>query len=277
MRILITGSRGQVGQHLRQNFPEDWEMIATDSKTLDITQIDNIERMISGFQPDVLINTSGFTDVNSAEQNIEKAFAINANGCKNLAVVAQKHHVRMIHLSTDYVFDGNKHAPYDENDAPNPLNVYGQSKLAGEVLALAHNENTLIIRTSAVFGEHGNNFVKSIHQQAQNNQPIEVVADQVCNPTYAMDLANAIITLVRDYPEMRGLFHFVGNTSLTWFDFAQRILKAMQKDTSILQKTTSTDTTIKRPTYSVLNSIHSLDIKKHSLDEAILKSIEFTN
>lgn len=277
MRILITGSRGQIGQYLRQNFPEDWEMIATDSKTLDITQIDNIERMISGFQPDVLINTSGFTDVNSAEQNIEKAFAINANGCKNLAVVAQKHHVRMIHLSTDYVFDGNKHAPYDENDAPNPLNVYGKSKLAGEVLALAHNENTLIIRTSAVFGEYGNNFVKSIHQQAQNNQPIEVVADQVCNPTYAMDLANAIITLVRDYPEMRGLFHFVGNTSLTWFDFAQRILKAMQKDTSILQKTTSTDTTIKRPAYSVLNSIHSLDIKKHSLDEAILKSIEFTN
>lgn len=277
MRILITGSRGQVGQHLRQIFPEEWEMIATDSKTLDITQIDNIERMISGFQPDVLINTSGFTDVNAAEQNIEKAFAINAYGCKNLAIAAQKHHVRMIHLSTDYVFDGYKNAPYNELDAPNPLNIYGKSKLAGEVLSLAHNENTLIIRTSAVFGEYVNNFVKSIHQQAQNNQPIEVVADQVCNPTYAMDLANAIITLVRDYPEMRGLFHFVGNTSLTWFDFAQRILKAMQKDTSILQKTTSTDTTIKRPTYSVLNSIHSLDIKKHSLDEAILKSIEFTN
>ena len=155
MRILITGSRGQIGQCLRKVLPEDWELIATDSKTLNITQFENVENMVSVFQPDVLVNTAGYTDVVAAETDIERAFAINAQGTLNLARAAKKHGARMLHLSTDYVFDGKKTTPYTESDIPNPLNIYGQSKLIGELMALSFNPNTLIIRTSGVFGDRG--------------------------------------------------------------------------------------------------------------------------
>ena len=167
MRILMTGSRGQIGSQIRKMLPDDWELIATDSKTLDITNASSVENMLAGFQPDILINTAGYTNVDGAENDLEKAFAINAQGVFNLARSANQHGVRMLHLSTDYVFDGTKYTPYTESNYPNPLNIYGKSKLAGEVAALSANPNTLIVRTSGVFSGSNNNFLLHVLSQAK--------------------------------------------------------------------------------------------------------------
>ncbi|MBR6027273.1 MAG: dTDP-4-dehydrorhamnose reductase [Neisseriaceae bacterium] len=274
MRILITGSRGQIGQCLRKVLPEDWELIATDSKTLNITQFENVENMVSVFQPDVLVNTAGYTDVVAAETDAERAFAINAQGTLNLARAAKKHGARMLHLSTDYVFDGKKTTPYTESDIPNPLNIYGQSKLIGELMALSFNPNTLIIRTSGVFGDHGNNFARSILQKARNNEKIQVVNDQICCPTYAFDLAITMVTIIKDYPELQGLQHFTGNEALSWYDFAHKILTLAKLDTSLLEAVNSDNAQVSRPAYSVLASENQLELYARSLESAIISTVE---
>lgn len=274
MRILITGSRGQIGQCLRKVLPEDWELIATDSKTLNITQFENVENMVSVFQPDVLVNTAGYTDVVAAETNIERAFAINAQGTLNLARAAKKHGARMLHLSTDYVFDGKKTTPYTESDIPNPLNIYGQSKLIGELMALSFNPNTLIIRTSGVFGDRGNNFVRSILQKAHNQEKIRVVNDQICCPTYAFDLAATMVTIIKDYPELHGFQHFTGNEAVSWYDFAHKILTLAKLDTSLIEAVNSDNMQVSRPSYSVLASENKLELYARNMESAIISTLE---
>ena len=273
MRILMTGSRGQIGSQIRKMLPDDWELIATDSKTLDITNASSVENMLAGFQPDILINTAGYTNVDGAENDLEKAFAINAQGVFNLARSANQHGVRMLHLSTDYVFDGTKYTPYTESNYPNPLNIYGKSKLAGEVAALSANPNTLIVRTSGVFSGSNNNFLLHVLSQAKAGEKITVVSDQICCPTYAADLAAALITLARDYPQMRGLYHYTGGTALSWYDFAKKILTAARLDTALVEKTDSTSQTIARPKYSVLATELDIRLPVKTIDEAIAESL----
>ena len=273
MRILMTGSRGQIGSQIRKMLPDDWELIATDSKTLDITNANSVENMLAGFQPDILINTAGYTNVDGAENDLEKAFAINAQGVLNLARSANQHGVKMLHLSTDYVFDGTKYTPYTESNYPNPLNIYGKSKLAGEVAALSANPNTLIVRTSGVFSGSNNNFLLHVLSQAKAGEKITVVSDQICCPTYAADLAAALITLARDYPQMRGLYHYTGGTALSWYDFAKKILTAAGLDTALVEKTDSTSQAIARPKYSVLATELDIRLPARPLDEAIAQSL----
>lgn len=274
MRILITGARGQLGQSLRRALPEDWELIATDSKTLDITNAEAVESMIAGFQPDALVNAAAYTNVDAAEQNAEKAFAINAYGVHHLARSARKHGARMIHFSSDYVFDGRKNTPYSEEDAPQPLNVYGRSKLAGEVLALAANSDTLIIRTAALFSEFGQNFVKTIAAQARAGESISVVDDQVCCPTYAPDVAHAVIAFIRDYPAVRGIAHHTGGEALSWYALAQKVVAAVGASPALVSVRHSTADETPRPAYSVLSSIHSSEhIVATSLERALAASV----
>ncbi|MBO7380737.1 MAG: dTDP-4-dehydrorhamnose reductase, partial [Neisseriaceae bacterium] len=273
MRILMTGSRGQIGSQIRKMLPDDWELIATDSKTLDITNANSVENMLAGFQPDILINTAGYTNVDGAENDLEKAFAINAQGVFNLARSANQHGVRMLHLSTDYVFDGTKYTPYTESNYPNPLNIYGKSKLAGEVAALSANPNTLIVRTSGVFSGSNNNFLLHVLSQAKAGEKITVVSDQICCPTYAADLAATLITLARDYPQMRGLYHYTGGTALSWYDFAKKILTVAGLDTALVEKTDSTSQAIARPKYSVLATELDIRLPARPLDEAIAQSL----
>ena len=273
MRILMTGSRGQIGSQIRKMLPDDWELIATDSKTLDITNANSVENMLAGFQPDILINTAGYTNVDGAENDLEKAFAINAQGVFNLARSANQHGVRMLHLSTDYVFDGTKYTPYTESNYPNPLNIYGKSKLAGEVAALSANPNTLIVRTSGVFSGSNNNFLLHVLSQAKAGEKITVVSDQICCPTYAADLAAALITLARDYPQMRGLYHYTSGTALSWYDFARKIVTAAGFDTALVEKTDSTSQAITRPKYSVLATELDIRLPARPLDEAIAQSL----
>lgn len=273
MRILMTGARGQIGTHIRKLLPEDWELIATDSKTLDITNMDKVEQMIAGFQPDIVINTAGYTHVEGAENDSDKAFAINAQGVLNLARSADKHGLKMLHLSTDYVFDGTKYTPYVESDYPNPLNIYGKSKLAGEVAALAANPNMLIVRTSGVFSSATNSFLAAVFNHAQQGKTLSVVGDQICCPTYAADLANALITLVQDYPKLRGLIHFTGGVALSWYDFARKIVATAGLDTALVEKIDSTQQPIVRPKYSVLASELDIRLPSSSIEDAIKASL----
>lgn len=253
MRIMITGSRGQVGQSLRRALPEHWELIATDSKTLDITQADTVEAMISNFQPDVLVNAAGYTNVDRAEDEPQKAFLINAQGVANLASAAQRHGVRMIHFSSDYVFDGNKNKPYEEGDSPSPLNVYGRSKLAGELLALSNASTALIVRTSGVFSEFGHNFVHDVVHKLQAGQKMMVVDDQISCPTYAGDLADMIITLIQDYPAERGIVHYCSQEAVSWYDFACQIAQLAGLDTDLIEAVSSVRQSVRRPAYSALS------------------------
>lgn len=273
MRVLITGSRGQVGCCLKDRLPEEWELIATDSKTLDITDATKVATMIASFQPDIIINTAAYTHVNDAEHNSDLAFAINATGVKNLAISAHKNGARLIHLSTDYVFDGKKQGEYHEEDYPNPINTYGHTKLAGELLALANCEHTLIIRTSSIFSEYGINFVSKIIEQAKTNNNINIATHGKARPTYAGDLADLIIDYIQNQPKLSGIVHFGGSEALTWFEFAKLIVDA-SGSSSVVSNNIDDNPSIKRPVNSTLQISQGISPNKTDLIEQIKHVIQ---
>lgn len=275
MRILLTGANGQVGRCLRRQKPEDWEMIAADSATLDITNADAVANMIRNFEPDVVINAAGYTDLNNAENHIQQVFAVNAAGVRNLAEAAAEAGVRFVHISSDYVFDGKKHTPYSERDIPNPLSVYAKSKLAGELLALSTNPESIIIRSSWVFSEYGNNFVQSlIRQVGQGNLTFRT--DQVGCPTYAGDLAQLLIHLAQDPALPPGIYHYCGDVAVNRFEFAQTVCKALSECSDIhidvlpLEGKAEIEHT-PRPSYSVLdcNKLHKRGYKPSNWQDAL--------
>lgn len=226
MRILLTGAKGQLGRSIRDRLPEDWELIATDSKTLDITDREAVLNMVSMFQPDAVINSAAFTSVSAAENDPEKTFAINAYGVRNLAEAAKAAKAKFIHISSDFVFSGRTRIPYTEADAPNPQSVYGQSKLAGELLALAAEPNTILLRTSWVFGEYGQNSVSTLLKQAAAGERIGLVDNQAACPTYAGDLADAIIRLLQKDTFPAGILHYCGDKAVSAYRFAQDVIQA---------------------------------------------------
>ena len=183
MRTLLTGSKGQLAHCFRDRLPDNWELIATDSSSLDITDADAVLNMVQSFQPDAIVNTAAYTAVDRAETNVPAAFAVNAAAVHNLADAARSVHARFIHISTDYVFDGTSKTPYREHDYTNPQSVYGRTKAAGELLALAANPESTIIRTSWLFSEYGNNFVKTMLRLTKERDSLSVVNDQIGCPT----------------------------------------------------------------------------------------------
>lgn len=230
MRILLTGAKGQLGRSIRERLPDDWELIATDSHSLDITNRETVISMVKSFQPDVIINGSAFTSVSACEANTEKTFAVNAYGPRNLAEAARITGAKFVQISSDYVFSGNSRIPYLETDAPNPQSVYGQSKLAGEILSLSATHNTLLIRTSWVFSEYGENTaIPVLLRQAKEGKPIQLVDNQAACPTYAGDLANAIISLLKLPTFPAGIIHYCGNKALSAYKFAQAVFQAEQE------------------------------------------------
>lgn len=229
MRTLLTGSKGQLARCFRDRLPENWELIATDSTSLDITDTEAVRNMVQNFQPDAIVNAAAFTAVDKAEANVGTAFAVNATAVHNLASAARACQARFIHISTDYVFDGTNKTPYKEQDYTNPQSVYGRTKVSGELLALAANPDSVIIRTSWLFSEYGNNFVKTMIRLAGERDNLSIVHDQTGSPTYAGDLAQAIITLLQQPVAPRGIYHYGGNKSVTWYEFAQAIFQAAQQ------------------------------------------------
>lgn len=255
MRILLTGAKGQVGRCLKEQRPEVWEMIAADSRTLDITNPQSIANMLANFEPDVIINAAGYTDLDAAEGNPEQVFAVNASGVANLARAAGERGIRLIHISSDYVFDGKGGRPYTETDYPNPASTYARSKLAGELLALSLNPKTVIVRSSWVFSEYGDNFVRDIIRLAAEKGSLSVVTDKTGCPTYAGDLARFMIELAADERIGGGIYHFCGDVPVSRYEFAQVILHQLNKirpDEIPVAAVQSADEQTPRPAYSVL-------------------------
>lgn len=226
MRVLVTGSHGQVGYCLTQqlNAMADVEYLAVDRDQLDITNQNQVNSVVNEFKPNIIINAAAHTAVDKAEQEVELSYAINRDGAKYLAQAAHNVGAAILHISTDYVFAGDKHGEYVEADLTAPQGVYGESKLAGEIAVAQACPRHIILRTAWVFGEHGNNFVKTMLRLAQTRDELGVVADQYGGPTYAGDIANALLTMAKAMVDGEftafGVYHFSGSPHVSWHDFS---------------------------------------------------------
>lgn len=255
MKVLITGGGGQLGKALARTRPvRHVHMHILSHKQLDITDALGVERIVQETRPDVVINAAAFTDVDRAEKESARAYAVNAKGVQNLAKSCKKIEARLVTVSTDFVFDGQKSSPYLPNDEPNPLNIYGSSKLAGERKA---GKEALIIRTAWLYAAEGRNFVYTILRLAAEKDEIRVVSDQVGTPTYAKWLAEAIWKLIEK--EATGLWHFTDSGVASWYDFAVAVLEeakrlgVLTRPVKIVPiRSHEYPTPAKRPSYSVL-------------------------
>lgn len=237
---------------LLSSIPGD-EVVGWDIEEIDIQKREEAVTKIEKLRPDVVVHIAAYTDVDGCELNKEKAFAVNAEGTKSVALAASRCHAKMVYLSTDYVFDGGKREPYLENDSPYPLNVYGQSKLIGEQYVQTLVKDFLIIRTQWLYGLYGKNFVSSILRQAREKSALSIVDDQTGSPTYTTDLAKAISVLIQ--LGARGVYHVANSGLCTWCTFGQTILKlsGVNRVKVIPISSKELGRPAKRPSYSVLS------------------------
>lgn len=265
MKVLITGSNGQVGHCLVSQLKNESEILAVDRNELDITDREAVQKTVKEFNPDVIINAAAHTAVDKAEEEVELSYAINREGPKYLAEAAEGIGAAILHISTDYVFSGDKTGLYVEADPTSPQGVYGQSKLAGEEAVASTASKYVILRTAWVFGEHGNNFVKTMLRLGKERDSLGIVGDQFGGPTYAGDIAAALVNIANNIVAGRaieyGVYHFAGMPHVSWFEFAQTIFDKAVKQ-NVLQKspelksiaTTDYPTLAKRPANSKLDT-----------------------
>lgn len=259
MNILITGSKGQLGLelvNLGHQFP-NLNLFCTDKFSLNILNFEEAEQYVLKNKIDAMVNCAAYTDVNKAEDEPEMADEVNHLAVRNLGLIAKKHHLKLIHISTDYVFDGNSEIPYKESDETNPQNAYGVTKLNGEKALLEINpKHSMIIRTSWLYSEFGNNFVKSILKLSKEKESITVVSDQIGSPTYAKDLALAILQII---PAINNsdlqIYHYANKGQCSWFDFASAIVNIANCNCRVLPiPSEAFKTKAKRPKYSLLDT-----------------------
>ncbi len=233
MRILLTGSTGQVGKDLLPLLREQGEVTAVGRSECDLSSVDAIRKLVAEVKPSVIVNPAAYTAVNDAEAHREQAYAINCNAAKTLAEEARKLGAMFVHYSTDYVFDGGKAGAYTEDDEPAPLNVYGASKLAGERAIAAVGGRYLVLRTSWVYSASGNNFLLTIRRLAHEREELNIVDDQVGGPTSSKEIARATAGLVRQYAAVdkaafpAGLYHMTAAGSVSWCGFARAIIAGL--------------------------------------------------
>ena len=257
--ILITGANGQLGNCLRDlaaDFQDQYNFYHTDIDTLDITDVSQIESFVQEHPVDIIINAAAYTAVDKAEDDQEAAYRINRDAVRNLAEVARLHHLFLVHISTDYVFDGHTNSPYKEDDTPRPCSVYGSSKLAGEEAMRESGCRGVIIRTSWLYSEYGHNFVKTMLKLGRERESLSVVYDQLGAPTYAGDLAQAILDICEQADTIKEVetLHFANEGSISWFEFAKSALEMAHVSCSIMPILTSEyPTKAKRPPYSLFN------------------------
>lgn len=264
LKVVVTGANGQLGYQLVKKLQNRVTLAAFDKSTLNIVDRNQLQVILKEFSPDVIINAAAYTASDKAEQEIESAIAINSVGPANLASIAAELGAVLIHVSTDYVFDGMQSKPYTETDTTNPISIYGSSKLAGELEICKLSKKHIILRTSWVFAEHGNNFVKTMLRLAQNRPELGVVVDQIGAPTYAGDIADTIINILsqlEDEDDARyGVYHYSGLPYVSWHEFAQQIFAAAVEQ-NIIKKTPKINpitteeypTAAKRPEFSMLD------------------------
>lgn len=233
MRILISGQHGQVSRELQRRLGGIGELIVPGRDQLDLALPDQIRQQVQHVRPDLIINAAAYTSVDLAESEPETAFAVNAVAPGIFAEEAQMLGIPLIHYSTDYVFDGMKAGPYNESDTPNPLGVYGQSKLAGERAIVDVQGQHLILRTSWVYSTHGRNFLLTMQRLLQENPEVCVVADQFGAPTWAGTIANSTLSLIKHWQAgdvaAWGTYHLTAQGQTSWFGFAQAIVEALRQ------------------------------------------------
>jgi dTDP-4-dehydrorhamnose reductase len=265
VKVLLTGANGQVGRCTQDVFAgSGHELKALGRDALDISDAAAVAQIVKAFCPDVIINAAAYTAVDKAESEPELAYAINVAGPANLAVAAAEVNALLIHISTDYVFDGTARVPYSEGDETNPQGVYGQTKLDGERAVQRRCDRHIILRTAWVFSEYGNNFVKTMLRLGKERSELGVVADQIGSPTYAGDIAKACYVIAEQIKEgsfCGGIYHFAGDEAVSWHAFASEIFheasnSRLLSTTPIVNAITTADypTLAARPAYSVMKS-----------------------
>lgn len=259
MNILVTGSNGQLGNELKElaaNY-SSWNFIYRDLPDLDITNIELLEAEIKQLSINAIINCAAYTAVDPAESNQEIAHAVNVLGAKNLAKLSNSYNLRLIHVSTDFVFDGKHYLPYKETDTPNPLSIYGSTKLEGEQEVLAECSNSIIIRTAWLYSSYGANFVKTMQRLGKDREVLNVIFDQVGSPTFAGDLAQTILevlTQLETGSTNKGVYHYSNEGIASWYDFAVEIMSLSNLACKVYPiETYQYPTPAPRPSYSVLN------------------------
>lgn len=259
--ILLLGSNGQVGQELQKTLAPKHKIIALARPEIDLTQPDSLRQIIRKIQPDIIINAAAYTAVDKAETEPELATAINATAPQIIAEESQKLGSFLIHISTDYVFDGQQSHPYQESDATNPVSTYGKTKLAGEIAIQQIHPHHIILRTAWVYGTYGkSNFVKTMLRLGAERLEMRVVADQIGTPTWAQDIADVITQMIPQLkPEIAGTYHYTNSGVSSWYDFAVAIFEESQqlgfplKVQQVIPITTAEYPTLAiRPAYTVL-------------------------
>ena len=274
MKILVTGKNGQLGksiQNIITGNEKNSEFVFVGREALDLSSQDSIINYFNNNSFDIIINCAAYTAVDKAEKEVELANYINHLAINKIAEISNKQEIKLIHISTDYIFDGISEKAYLESDDPSPLNIYGKSKLAGEVaVCAAMQKNAIIIRTSWLYSEHSNNFVDTILRKAQKFDELNVISDQFSSPTNASDLAKVIIQIInhkkfRNHDQLTQIYHYSSYGVCSWFEFAREILELANIDCQVNPiETKDYLTAARRPKYSLLNTdkiVKSFDLE----------------
>ena len=271
MKFLIIGSKGQLGSELvRECKRNDFSFLALDLPEFNITDTSQVKKTLADFKPSIVINASAYTNVDKAETDLEIAFSVNSDGPVNLAASCDKNRIPIIHISTDYVFDGSKGQPYTESDPVSPIGVYGKSKEQGESKLRSILKQHIILRTSWLYGAYGNNFVKTMLRLGIENEIIQVVSDQYGCPTCAADLAEAVVDISKQIIQSSkiawGTYHYCGSGITTWHKFAKAIFEIASQYQNYKVSSVEAITTAQYPTRTKRPAYSALDcglIKKH--------------
>lgn len=279
--IVVTGSNGQVGgeiKNLSQQYKNKYQFLFTTKEELDLVNLETIEKFFANHQPNYFINCAAYTAVDKAETEVDLAKTINAISVALIAKHCAAIDCQFIHISTDYVFDGSKAEPYLPTDKPNPINVYGLSKLLGEELALQNNPKTIIVRTSWVYNKTGKNFVNTMKRLMHEKESISVVNDQIGCPTYAPNLAKALLKIVDSLESnltvpIKNIYHFSDSGVISWYDFAMAI-KGLLQYTCLVKAIASSEypTPAKRTAYSALNCsaiVRDFGVETHNWKDSL--------
>lgn len=257
MKILVTGAKGMLGQDLCPILEDEGhDVVETDSKTLDVTDFKGVNGVLIAQKPDMVIHCAAYTNVDKAEEEPEKAELVNVVGTENLAKICAEKNITLIYISTDYVFDGTKKEQYLPEDKTNPINVYGKTKLGGELAVQKHCKKFYIVRTSWLYGHHGKNFVETM-LSLKDKEELKVVDDQIGCPTWTVELANAIAELIDEAPEY-GIYNICGSGETSWYNFAKEIfsLEGLKEGKCNLKpcKTEEFPRPAKRPKHSAMDN-----------------------
>ena len=279
MKVLVIGSDGQLGLEFQKisNSYDSLSWVFSTIKTLDLLKLDTISSFLNNINPSVVINCAAYTSVDKAETEPKLADIINHKAVDVISSWTSYNNKKLVHVSTDYVFDGLSKLPLSENSNTNPINKYGSSKLKGEQVCLKNDTNSIIIRTSWLYSSFGKNFVKTMIELMKKNNSVKVVNDQIGSPTYAYDLAKVIIEIIINSENKSGLFHYSNEGETSWFEFARSIRELYNLDCEIIGVSSNEYKTLaERPQYSLLNKskikkIFNLEIPnyKQSLEDCI--------